>query len=208
MRYVGPFFAATASSRFSKGARAQLLCAVATFAMGSVAAHADVIRLQVLGSVSPDSASESCASSTGCILTGNIRINNLTGAVISADVIAIGFSPSVGPFTDPSAPHISAGLTDLEIATAPVFTSEVALVFSTPRLGSLVGYTGGPLSTVTGVVDKTGDHMWNLTVGFLTETTAFAPIPEPSTWAMMLIGLGGLGLVGYRQTRKGQAASA
>jgi len=50
--------------------------------------------------------------------------------------------------------------------------------------------------------------MWNLTVGFLTETTAFAPIPEPSTWAMMLIGLGGLGLVGYRQTRKGQAASA
>jgi PEP-CTERM motif len=33
-------------------------------------------------------------------------------------------------------------------------------------------------------------------------------VPEPSTWAMMLLGFAGLGLVGYRQTRgaKPQAA--
>jgi hypothetical protein len=33
-------------------------------------------------------------------------------------------------------------------------------------------------------------------------------VPEPSTWAMMLLGYAGLGLVGYRQTRgaKPQAA--
>jgi hypothetical protein len=33
-------------------------------------------------------------------------------------------------------------------------------------------------------------------------------IPEPSTWAMMLLGFAGLGFVGYRQTRKGRAAIA
>jgi hypothetical protein len=32
--------------------------------------------------------------------------------------------------------------------------------------------------------------------------------PEPSTWAMMLFGFAGLGLIGYRQTRKRQAATA
>jgi hypothetical protein len=70
-------------------------------------------------------------------------IDNTTGAVISADVTATGFSPSVGPFTAPQALHTSFGLTDLEILTAPVFTSEAALIFSTPTAGSLVGYTGG-----------------------------------------------------------------
>jgi hypothetical protein len=33
-----------------------------------------------------------------------------------------------------------------------------------------------------------------------------AGVLEPSTWAMLLIGFAGLGLVGYQQTRRGQAA--
>jgi PEP-CTERM motif len=33
-------------------------------------------------------------------------------------------------------------------------------------------------------------------------------VPEPSTWAMMLLGSAGLGFAGYRQTRKASAASA
>ena len=34
-------------------------------------------------------------------------------------------------------------------------------------------------------------------------TGSGSTIPEPSTWAMMLIGFAGLGFVGYRRTRKG-----
>jgi PEP-CTERM motif len=33
-----------------------------------------------------------------------------------------------------------------------------------------------------------------------------ATVPEPSTWAMMLVGLAGLGLVGYQTRRRGAAA--
>ena len=33
-------------------------------------------------------------------------------------------------------------------------------------------------------------------------------IPEPSTWAMMLLGFAGLGFAGYRQAKKAGAASA
>jgi hypothetical protein len=38
--------------------------------------------------------------------------------------------------------------------------------------------------------------------------TASAPIPEPSTWAMMLIGFASLGLAGYRCARAGHAKLA
>jgi hypothetical protein len=34
-----------------------------------------------------------------------------------------------------------------------------------------------------------------------------APVPEPSTWAMMLIGFSGLGFAGFRQSRKSGAGS-
>jgi PEP-CTERM motif len=39
-------------------------------------------------------------------------------------------------------------------------------------------------------------------------TVKIRSIPEPSTWAMMLMGFAGLGLAGYRATRKGAAAKA
>ena len=35
-----------------------------------------------------------------------------------------------------------------------------------------------------------------------------AAVPEPSTWAMMLLGFAGLGFAGYRRARKARPASA
>ena len=40
------------------------------------------------------------------------------------------------------------------------------------------------------------------TIGF--ETT----VPEPSTWALMLLGFAGLGILGYRKVRQGTLAAA
>ena len=47
------------------------------------------------------------------------------------------------------------------------------------------------------------DLVLNVTVGSVTPG-----IPEPSTWAMMLLGFTGLGFAGYRKAqRKGVAAA-
>jgi PEP-CTERM motif len=37
---------------------------------------------------------------------------------------------------------------------------------------------------------------------FITASVQTAAIPEPSTWAMMLLGFAGLGYAGFRRTRK------
>jgi hypothetical protein len=42
----------------------------------------------------------------------------------------------------------------------------------------------------------------------LTETLVLGAVPEPATWAMVLLGFAGLGFVGYHQTRKGQTVTA
>jgi PEP-CTERM motif len=37
---------------------------------------------------------------------------------------------------------------------------------------------------------------------------SIATVPEPSTWAMMLLGFAGLGFAGYRASRKGASVAA
>jgi hypothetical protein len=66
---------------------------------------------------------------------------------------------------------------------------------------------GAVSTTINGINDK-GDI-----VGFYTNandaTVGFvgAPVPEASTWAMMLAGFAGLGFLGYRKVRQGKLAA-
>jgi PEP-CTERM motif len=67
---------------------------------------------------------------------------------------------------------------------------------------------GSASTTINGINDK-GDI-----VGFYTNPTTDTvdgfvgtPVPEPSTWAMMLLGFAGFGLLGYRKVRRGTAAA-
>ncbi len=40
-------------------------------------------------------------------------------------------------------------------------------------------------------------------MGVITTITSVTPsVPEPSTWAMMLLGFAGLGYAGFKRTRK------
>jgi PEP-CTERM motif len=60
--------------------------------------------------------------------------------------------------------------------------------------------TGGPLteiSLLSGSGIKEAKHF---------EVSGVAAIPEPSTWAMMLLGFAGLGFAGYRKARSARTA--
>jgi hypothetical protein len=46
------------------------------------------------------------------------------------------------------------------------------------------------------------------TMTFDTPINQIGGVPEPSTWAMMLLGLAGLGFAGYRRTKKSATAFA
>jgi hypothetical protein len=52
-----------------------------------------------------------------------------------------------------------------------------------------------------------GSFVWD-PVALPTQPAVTAAVPEPSTWAMMLIGFGGLGVLGWRGSRKTAARSA
>jgi hypothetical protein len=71
----------------------------------------------------------------------------------------------------------------------------------------LANVVGGPTFTATASVDPfliiPPGYQLELSPGIL---NGIAPIPEPSTWALMLVGFAGLGFVGCRGRRKAIAA--
>jgi hypothetical protein len=82
------------------------------------------------------------------------------------------------------------------------------------------GYTSGNLSDMStydnqtfaslGVTPGTYEYTWGTGANqnFTLQIGPTAAVPEPSTWAMMLVGFAGLGFFGYRASRKGAALAA
>jgi hypothetical protein len=163
-------------------------------------------------------------------------INHLLPTNFNSQAVGINSTATpwiVGFYQPDSALATSFGFVDEggAIQTIDPFGSTFTQALGVNDLGEIVGFyvgadgnqhgyidNGGvftsfdpPLSastTINGINDK-GDI-----VGFYTNPTTDTvdgfvgtPVPEPSTWAMMLAGFAGLGFLGYRKVRPGKLAA-
>ena len=140
------------------------------------------------------------------ILAAGIQPN--IGFIAVASGIASGFSGISGPSTFGTGGNF----------TQPTnFSGDPVTISISEGLGVPDGYTSGsPLSDTSTYVGATfsslgvtpGTYKWTWGNGAnqnFTFVVGAGAIPEPSTWAMMLLGFVGLGFAGYKSSAKGEA---
>ena len=168
------------------------IISTALFAAGS-SSRADIIAIfNVSGTAENTSfvpVSPTCGARATCPFSGTLDVDVTNGTVPDIDITF----PALDPFNRVIFAEMSPGAT-VEATNAPSLGQVLNLTFT----GSLVGFTGG---TITGAVVTTSDLEVALFVvnpgGSIT-----AAVPQPSTWAMMLVGFAGLGYAGWRGSRK------
>jgi PEP-CTERM motif len=178
------------------------------------AANADTITTfnvsaQLFNLLSPD------IPCPDCTLGGNIVINTTAGTVVSEDVTTTGLTSFFnGEAVDPYTVHGSVFLVTqgpfLQISIFVELGQFPDLLLNIPAT-TLVGYTGGPIcgpectglgqfSISTINLNANAPAFGVIDAGSL--TSIGSAVPEPSTWAMMLIGFAGLGFVARRRQRR------
>ena len=98
---------------------------------------------------------------------------------------------------------------DINISSITLSGSSLssALIDTTPSVFSFSNLLPGTYQLViSGLVTRGAgfDDFLPLPVGYVGSltTNAIAAVPEPSTWAMMILGFGGVGYMAYRRSRK------
>jgi hypothetical protein len=134
------------------------------------------------------------------VLIGTITTDGNIGAITAADITSFGLSTSVlgtpAEFTSPSSTATGNGLT----ATA----TELSFNFASGDTFEITG-AGGSFELTTGQAEL---HAGNSGTGGRNESTILASaVPEPSTWAMMILGFCGLGFMAYRRKQSESAFS-
>jgi hypothetical protein len=186
----------------------RLLECMALFAMASVgAANADTfVEFTAAGMFSD-----------GTTLTGTMSVDVsgvgcVGGSAGCPDTVAPSFSISTHPgetFILGANPGFVGLFTDsLPLISSPFCCGDLSMqiLFQTPDAGDLNGYAGGLITGGQTVVDCGTNGTCNLDSG-LSGSFIPAAVPEPSTWAMLLLGFAGIGLVAYRRKTKASSAA-
>jgi hypothetical protein len=145
-----------------------------------------------------------------------------------SDTLTLAQLTSLG--LDDEVPLIAAQ-TDPEVIRLGVTTADFTVSGGPDVIDTLPEFSGGDHTMPPFETDTVGDFLIPFNATGLTISGAFgntansttAPtnvclgagpcgaassVPEPSTWALMLLGFAGLGFAGYRQGRKGRIAPA
>jgi|SRR5271170_892061 len=140
------------------------------------------------------SAIGSCGASSTCAFSGTLTVDVITGTPTAIDVIFPGlsaFNTDLSAFDDGfpewavSADNVSGGQSG----------ESLVLNISTTPPGTLVGLTSA--SIVNGDVrDAPGNN--TIFYGAFAGSVVPPAVPEPATWALMLVGFVGLGFAGCR----------
>jgi PEP-CTERM motif len=135
----------------------------------------------------------------GDFTPGEALIENLTGGQITGSQITLTFATpvtaagaaiqpnSLGPFT-----------AQITVNGTETFTEDGDSTQTADGSAIFIGWSGGPITTLQfELTAATGGNTSDFAIG----TVSLASVPEPSTWAMMMLGFAGLGFARYRTSR-------
>jgi choice-of-anchor A domain-containing protein len=149
---------------------------------------------------------------SGSALASDLVNNNIsfTGKGVTSYIINV-----IGNFTDPSSTHFNVDQEDA------LFNFEDATTVNLGQWGASILAPDAAVKITSGG-DIAGSVFANEFLGGgellnnnlfdgalpAAALTASAPVPEPSTWAMLIAGFAGLAFLGWRRARKGVPAAA
>jgi hypothetical protein len=177
------------------------ILAGSALALGSTAANASVT---VGGTGSSCSGSGCVAGASTAVVTDNVGIPNKiefddtnTSAGTQTAYFNFFVDPTMlGTFSATVATYPVSTVTLLELLTGGTSTvAGTTLLTSTPG----TQLTWGNLAPNTWYTFRYTASM--ATGGDISGTASFYPVPEPSTWALMLLGFGGIGMAMRRRRR-------
>ena len=174
------------------------LCAALLLTLAATAARADVITTYTFSGTTTD---------FGGTITGSFQIDQTTydyntnkGYVAGSSTIMVSGDSIAGVN----------GLYDLFqgfLGGSIDFENSAHSIFTFPIGGNPPIQTGS-ISVAAAYISTADGEYSTVTGGDLIASTPTTGVPEPSTWAMMLIGFAGLGFAGYRRASKARAIAA
>lgn len=158
------------------------------------------------------------AAPDGATLTGTITTDGAIGVLSVTDITGWNFSISAGTFTQPFA--LSEATGEVNIFGSYGFTATATELSYLTSLTTTVLFSLGPQSPTSPFVSfdqnvvSIFSPLGNETFTWLYDPNTRAPpsvvvaiatVPEPSTWAMIILGFAGVGFLAYRRRNRSAA---